>query len=53
MEKDNKCINWHSLPCLLYESINGKKAVIFTNIDGDLVACEVPYEEINSEHTFN
>lgn len=53
MEKDNKCINWHSLPCLLYESINGKKAVIFTNIDGDLVACEVPYEEINSEDTFN
>ncbi|MBO5373199.1 MAG: radical SAM protein [Lachnospiraceae bacterium] len=45
------CINWNSLPCLLTKKDGEDKAVVFTNIEGDLVACEIPKEKLNDEET--
>ncbi len=45
------CINWNSLPCLLTEQNGTEKAVIFTNIDGNLVACELPHENLYNAET--
>ena len=47
-----ECINWHGLPCLITDVNEGKKAVLFTSIDGNLVACEVPYDQIYSDQIF-
>lgn len=51
-EANLSCIQWHGLPCLLTERLGKPQAVIFTNIDGELVACEVPREQLDSEETF-
>ena len=46
------CINWNSLPCLLTHRNGEEKAVVFTNIDGELVACEIPRDKVNSNEIF-
>lgn len=44
----NKCINWNGLPCILTDVLGEEKAVVFTNINGDLVACEMDSCDINN-----
>lgn len=48
----SSCINWNSLPCLLTNHNGEEKAVVFTNIDGELVACEIPRDNLKSEEIF-
>ncbi len=47
------CINWHGLPCVHITNDKKDVAAIFTNIDGELVVCEVPWSDIYLENTYN
>lgn len=44
-----ECINWHGLPCLLTQKNDTDVAVVFTNIDHELMLCELPTEDLASE----
>lgn len=48
-----ECMSWNGLPCLISDISGEKKAVVFTNIKGDLVACEIPYEQIYDTATID
>lgn len=49
----NKCINWNGLPCILTDVLGEEKAVVFTNINGDLVACEMDSCDINNPSMYD
>lgn len=46
-----ECIGWNGLPCLITDVLGKKTAVVFTNIEKNLVACEIPFEKIHARET--
>ena len=45
MEKLNNMTIWHDLPALIVKENDDKKMVVFSNLNGEFVACEINYEE--------
>lgn len=58
----NNMILWNGLPALIVEEENSKKIIVFSNVKGNFVLCELPYsakdeaeiyEEINEQGFFD
>ena len=41
----NNMLTWHNLPAIILEENNIKKIVVFSNLDGNFVLCEIPYDK--------
>lgn len=52
MEKLTNMNIWHDLPSLIIEENGNKKMVVFSNLNGEFVACKIDYCERNNDELY-